>query len=331
MIVSFAIVACNEEQFLPGLLEDLKRQDYPHEKMEILLIDSMSTDKTWEIMLDFEKKNRDFARVLALKNHGKNIPRGHNLALDHYRGDALIRVDAHASVPHDFVSKHVAVLEGGEMVCGGRRPNIIRGDSPWKKTLLAAEMSVFGSGGAQYRRGSISCYAKSLFCGMYRREVYERVGRYDVRLDRTEDNDMAWRVRKAGYRLCFCPDIVFYQYARPTLRGMLRQKFQNGCGIGKTLWINRYCVSLFHLVPFGFVVSALVAALAVCAGLIWPLGALWGTYGVAALAFALPEFWKRPFYPGKLLLPVLFALLHVSYGLGTLVGLTLRRGRVEDG
>ena len=53
MIVSFAVVAYNEAETLPRLLRDLAGQDYPHEKVEVLLIDSMSTDDTARIMEDF--------------------------------------------------------------------------------------------------------------------------------------------------------------------------------------------------------------------------------------------------------------------------------------
>lgn len=319
--VSFAIVAYNEEKYLPGLLEDLRAQDYPHESMEILLIDSMSTDSTRRIMDAFQRENRDFLAVLVLENPGKSIPCGHNAALDHYTGDALVRVDAHASIPADFVRKNVEVLQSGEMVCGGRRPNIIHGLSGWKQTLLAAEQSMFGSSVASYRRAERDCYAKSLFCGMYRREVYDRVGHYDERLPRTEDNDMAYRVRQAGFRLRYCPEIVFYQHARSSLRGMLRQKFLNGLWIGRTVAVQPGCLSAFHFVPLAFVLAILFTGALAWAGIAFPAVLLWSAYGLCMGAFSVMEWRKKPFFWEKLLLPVLFLLLHVGYGAGTLVGL----------
>ena len=99
MIVSFAVVAFNEEQTLPKLLADLKNQDYPHEKIEVLLIDSMSKDRTREIMENFAKEEKSFLRILVLENRKKNIPSGNNVALNNYSGDAIIRLDAHATMP----------------------------------------------------------------------------------------------------------------------------------------------------------------------------------------------------------------------------------------
>ena len=60
MIVSLCVVAYNEEKVLNKLLEDIKSQDYDHTKMEIVLIDSMSTDSTKEIMNDFQQQEKDF-------------------------------------------------------------------------------------------------------------------------------------------------------------------------------------------------------------------------------------------------------------------------------
>lgn len=320
MTVSFAIVAYNEGKYLPKLLEDLRQQDYPHERIEVLLIDSLSTDRTWEIMARFAE-NHDFLRVLLLKNDGRNIPAGHNVALDHYTGDALLRMDAHASMPPDFLRKNVEVLESGEMVCGGRRPNIIDESTPWKRTLLAAEQSMFGSSIAPYRGSEKKQYTKSLFCGMYRREVYDRVGRYDERLPRSEDNDMTQRVRAAGYRLCYCPEIVFYQHTRNSLRGMLRQKYLNGYWVGKTMGVNPACFSAFHFVPLAFVLGILLAALLAVMGCFWPGIVMWSAYGLLVMLFSLTEIFKKPFSVVKLVLPLLFLLLHVSYGVGTLVGL----------
>lgn len=98
--------------------------------------------------------------------------------LDNYTGEAVIRVDAHAHIPVDFVSKNVKVLEEGEMVVGGVRPNIVDEETPWKDTLLLAESSMFGSSIAPYRNGGNGTeekiYMKSLFHAAYRREVLKK-------------------------------------------------------------------------------------------------------------------------------------------------------------
>lgn len=322
MLVSVAIVAYNEEKTLPALLNDLLEQEYPRENMEVLLIDSLSSDGTKQVMETFARQEHGFARVVVLDNPGKILPCGCNVALKNYTGDAIVRIDAHASVPQDFISKNVRALEQGESVSGGARPNIIDEETAWKNMLLAAEQSMFGSGAADYRNSGKKKYVSSVFHGMYRREVYDAVGLYNEQLTRTEDNDMSWRIRHAGYEICYDPDIVSYQHTRSSLKGMLRQKYWNGYWIGRTMRINPHCFSLFHFVPAAFV-GAIIVTSALSAVGIWHLAALmWALYavvavGMAVLAAVTGE--KRSLL--FLLLPVVFLLLHLCYGAGTFVGL----------
>ncbi len=322
MIVSFAVVAYNEEKTLPGLLVDLLNQDYPKSQTEILLIDSMSTDKTFEIMEDFARDNSSYYyAVKLLRNKNKTLPYGCNIMLENYAGDAVVRIDAHASLPFDFISKNVRAQSRGEMVTGGRRPNIIDGATPWKLTLNTAESAMFGSGFASYRNSEKKCYVSSIFHGMYRREVYDTVGFYDVRLARTEDNDMSERINRAGFKMFYDPEIVSYQHTRSNLKLMLRQKFLNGYWIGKTIGINSKCFSIFHFVPFTFVMAIIITSILAAFG-IWQLSALlWSAYTIFIFANTIIEIVKNKFLWTELLLPVLFFLLHTSYGVGTLKGL----------
>ena len=320
MIVTVAVVAYNEATALPTLLADLITQDYPREKTEILLIDSLSTDGTKDIMKDFAAQEYGYFSVKVFDNPKKTLPCGCNIMLDNYSCDAVVRIDAHATIPTDFISKNVALLNSGEDVCGGARPNVIDGETPWKRTLLAAEQSVFGSGIAVYRNSSKKCYTTSVFHGFYRRAVYDKVGRYNEALTRTEDNDMSYRIRQAGYKICYDPDIVSYQHTRNTLRGMLRQKFLNGLWVGRTIAVTPGSVSHFHLVPLAFVLAILATSVLALLG-IWQLSALmWGMYTVSVLGMTVYELVSGGFSLAKLALPILFLLLHLSYGLGTLVG-----------
>lgn len=320
MTVTVAVVAYNEEAALPALLSDIKAQDYPRHKLEILLIDSLSTDGTRAIMDAFADEEEGYFSVKVLENKKKTLPCGCNVMLDNYSGDAVVRIDAHACIPPDFISKNVALLNSGEDVCGGARPNVIDGKTPWKRTLLAAERSMFGSGFASYRNSCKKCYTASIFHGFYRREVYDKVGRYNEALARTEDNDMSYRIRRAGYKICYDPDIISYQHTRSTLGRMLRQKYLNGLWIGRTLGVNAGCISVFHLVPLAFVLAIMATTVLSLFG-VWQLSALmWGMYTLVVLAMTVFELVSGGFSLAKLALPILFPLLHLSYGVGTLVG-----------
>lgn len=141
------------------------------------------------------------------------------------------------------------------------------------------------------------------------------MGFYDERLRRTEDNDMHYRMRKAGYRFYFSPDIVSWHAARKTLRGQLSQKWGNGYWIGRTMRIQPRCFAPRHLVPALFVLAliALLLLLPLCR---WPLLTMLTLYGALDLFFAAKSALEAP--RGKLLtficLPFLFPVVHIVYG-----------------
>ncbi len=218
------MIAYNEEKALDSLFKDIIAQDYPHGNIEVILVNAMSTDQTRRKMEHFSEEDHGFRRVVVLDNAKKIQAAGWNVAITASKGDIILRIDAHTMIPHDFVSKNVQCILSGENVTGGRRPNVVEEETPWKHTLLLAESSMFGSSIAPYRKGNHKTYVKSVFHGAYRKEVFEKAGLFNENLGRTEDNEMHYRIRKAGYKICFNPDIISYQNIRNSWCGMLKQK-----------------------------------------------------------------------------------------------------------
>ena len=322
IIASVCIVAYNEEAVLESTLNDIKRQDYSHRQMEIVLIDSMSSDNTRRIMDNFYRENlHEFWGIQVLENPRKIQAAGWNVAIDHYKGDVIIRIDAHSMIPADFVRKNMELLNNGEYVCGGKRPNIIDGSTPWKETLLLAEQSMFGSSIASYRHSEEKRYVKSLFHGAYRREVFDRVGHFNEQLGRTEDNEIHYRIRQAGYKICYDPQIVSYQHARSTLQGMLKQKYGNGFWIALTLKVCPGCLSVYHFVPLIFVLAVIFSCLMTLLHFTIFITILGISYGAVAVMMALMAVKGTHKHIQYLLLPGIFLLLHLSYGFGSLMGL----------
>ena len=242
MTVSLCVVAYNEEDFLPNLLADLEKQTYPHHLTEILLIDGHSTDRTKQVMQEFADRKTDFSRVAVLDNPQRIQAAGWNVAIENATSDVIIRIDAHTHIPPAFTEKTMALQEKGEYVTGGIRPCLIDNPTPFKKTLLEVENSMFGSSISKGRRGNRSGYVKSMFHAAYRREVFEKAGGFNPHLLRTEDNEMHYRIREAGYKLYCDSDIVSYQYARSNFKKMVKQKYGNGYWIGLTLGVCPGCI-----------------------------------------------------------------------------------------
>ena len=322
MIVSLCMIAYNEAEALDGVLRDFQLQDYPHELIEVVLVDSMSTDATRDKMERFKNTDYGFRNVAVVQCAKKNQAFSWNAALMTATGDVIIRVDAHARIPRNFVSRNVYNLNQGEDVVGGGRPNITSDVSPWKLTLLAAEDSLFGSSVASYRRPATQKeYLDSLFHAAYRREVIQKVGGFNENLGRTEDNEFHYRIRKAGYKLCCCPDIISYQHSRNNLKDMIRQKYSNGRWIGLTLSECPGCLSYFHFAPFAFVMMIILCSIIAALGFPILLYTLLLVYGMFDIVNAVGCFTMKNLQPQFVFLPFIFPILHVSYGIGTIVGL----------
>lgn len=321
MTVSLCVIAYNEEKFLPNLLIDLSNQTYPHELTEIVLVDGFSSDATKKIMEDFKNDNETFKSVQVLDNPKRIQAAGWNIAVTNAIGDVIVRIDAHTHIPKDFTQKNMILQESGEFVTGGVRPCLIEELTAWKKTLLEVENSLFGSSIADSRHSREKKYVKSMFHAAYRKEIFDNVGLFNEKLLRTEDNEMHYRIRKAGYNLCFDPNIVSYQYARNSLKKMIKQKYGNGYWVGLTLGVCPGCISIYHLVPFAFVFGITLTTILSYFG-IWQLGALmWCTYFLFSLVSLIVSISKGNGNRWTFCIPFLFLVLHVSYGVGTIYGL----------
>lgn len=321
MIVSFCVIAYNEEKNLDSLFSDIRNQNYPHSKMEVIFVNAMSTDKTKQMMERFAKEDNRFIRVKVVDNPRKLQAAGWNIAIKEAKGDVILRIDAHTVIPKDFVANNIRCIESGENVTGGPRPNIPEESTPWKHTLYLAETSMFGSSIAPYRKSHHKTYVKSVFHGAYRKEVFEKAGLFNENLGRTEDNEMHYRIRKAGYKICYDPKIISYQHSRGTWREMIRQKYGNGFWIGLTLGICPGCFSVYHFVPLAFIIALFISALLAICGIKWILAGLLLVYILIDLVMSILSVKKQKLYLYYFMLPVIFLSLHIAYGVGTLVGI----------
>lgn len=329
-LVSLCTIALDEEDYLPSLLDDIVGQEYPHERIEVVLVDSGSSDGTRALMEKFvERAAREgFAGAVVADNPRKMQAAGWNAAIAQSTGDVLIRVDAHASIPPNFVAMNMSVLAQGEMVCGGPRPTAVKSATPWRDTLHLAEESAFGSSVATYRGDAPACEVPSVFHGAYRRQVLDEVGGFDERLRRTEDNEFHYRIRLKGYRIWFDPRIRSVQYVRSSLEDMLRQKFGNGYWIGRTLFIEPHCFQLHHFVPLAFVLG-IIALVAAGAALSWaPFAWCAAFYALLCAALSVRAASGADRRNATMAaLPLVFFAIHFVYGMGTLAGIVVGGAR----
>lgn len=317
--VSVIVPIRNEARYIRGCLESIARQDYPHERMEILIADGMSTDGTREAVQLYAELD---IPIRWVDNPGRIVPTGMNLALRQARGDILVRVDGHCEIAPDYISNCVKHLhDSGANGVGGSMDTI--GETPLSETIALAMSSPFGVGGSAFRTvRAVTMYADTVPFPAYSRVIVERAGLYDEELVRNQDDEYNYRIRELGGKILLASDVKSRYYSRGSLKKLWKQYFQYGYWKVRVLQKHPRQMSLRQFVPPFFTLAIIATTLLAFFstrgfGLLLFVG---GSYLfvniVASVLLAKQRGWKH-----LLLLPVCFAILHLSYGFGFLTGL----------
>jgi glycosyltransferase involved in cell wall biosynthesis len=309
----------NEANFIARSLGAVLEQDYPPERMEIFVIDGMSTDDTRQIVQSFSRRDQ---RVRLLDNPGKIAPAALNVGLRQAGGEVVVRVDGHCEISTDYVRLCVEHLRE-QNVDGVGGPIETIGETTTAQAIALSMSTGFGVGGSAFRTGvRKATLVDTIAFPAYTRAAIERVGYFDEELVRNQDDEYNFRLRKLGGRLLLSPDICSRYYSRCSLSGLWRQYWEYGYWKVRVMQRHPFQMSLRQFVPAAFV-AALILTLA-CSPLSvvsrWAFAVIVFTYLIANLTASVLTARRGG---GRLLLylPAAFATLHLSYGLGFLLGL----------
>ncbi len=323
--VSIVMPVRNEADFIERSLGSAIIQDYPHERLEIVISDGMSTDGT----LDLINKIADATDIpiKVVQNPKQIAPTALNLAIAEARGEIIVRIDGHCEIDRDYVSNCVKHLTNGKAEGVGGPIETI-GSGTQAEAISIAMSSKFGVGGSAFRTvDDREMFTDSVAFPGYTREIIERAGPFNEELVRNQDDEYNYRIRKLGGKILLSPDIRSKYYSRSTFGSLWRQYYQYGYWKVRVLQLHPAQMSIRQFVPFAFVMSIIILGISSIffypAG--WLLAALTFVYLVANLVASFlaagRHFWLVPF------IFVSFCILHVSYGLGSMAGLVAFRKR----
>lgn len=316
-MISIVMPVYNEEKYIDNCIQSLLNQDYPLDDMEWIFVDGCSKDRTKEIINEYKEKYPNLIKIYD--NPQKIVPFAMNIGIKNSTGKYIIRLDAHAEYDSDYFSKCVHYLDtidadnvGGTMETKSRT----------KMGNIIAKMlsSKFGVGNSQFRTDGKSGYVDTVPFGAFKREVFSKYGGYDERLVRNQDNEMNYRIRKNGGKIFLARDINLAYYCRETIGGISSMARKNGQWNIITMKLCPGSMGMRHFVPFAFVLS--IPFLIGLGFALWPL---WIVFGLEMILYLCLDC----FYSAKLCdsvssfwtLLLLFPIFHISYGVGSIVGL----------
>lgn len=332
--VSIVIPCRNEEKFIGKCLDSVVVNDYPKDRLEILVVDGMSEDGTRTTVQRYARK---YAFMRLLDNPKKITPASLNVGISNAKGQIIMRMDAHSVYPPNYISGLIYWLtKSNADNVGGVWVTLPGNDTAMARAIAIGLSHPLGVGNAHFRIGaSDTRWVDTVPFGCYRREVFDHIGMFDEELVRNQDDEFNLRLIKRGGRILLVPEIVSYYYGRESLLKLWRMYYQYG--YFKPLVAKKLggILTIRQVIP-----AALILSL-VGTGLLAP----WSTYGGVLfggiiVAYALTDVicsifagFQKGLMCG-LTLPLVFPVLHLSYGLGFLRGslefLILRRGSRKD-
>lgn len=233
------IIPCyNEEATIGDTLSAIYHQTFPRADMETVIADSMSTDRTREVIAEFQRAHPDLA-VRVVENPARSIPAALNRAIGAARGEIIVRMDAHAKPYPDYVENCVRALEEGRGAVVGGVWEILPGASGWMaEGIAAAAAHPLGAGDAAYRLNPEAGAVDTVPFGAYRKSLIGEIGGFDESLLTNEDYEFNVRVRRAGKTVWLDPRIRSVYFARPTFGALARQYARYG--FWKARMLRRY-------------------------------------------------------------------------------------------
>lgn len=332
--ISLILPIRNEGSYIERCLQAILAQDYQGQ-IEIIIVDGMSTDQTRKI-IEQTARHSSFS-ICLLDNHGKIVPTGMNIALRQAKGDIIVRVDGHCLIVSDYVRKCVEhiQLDGVDGV-GGPMKTI--GETPLASVVALAMSSPFGVGNSAFRTLSdVSMLADTVPFPAYTREIIKRAGFYDEELVRNQDDEYNYRIRSLGGKILLANDVRSVYFSRASLGGLWRQYFQYGIYKVRVLQKHPRQMSLRQFVPPVFVLSLFVSLILGFFPSVYflsffiPIAYVFANLAASFLTlYASNKTNQLKMGNHLLFLPLAFLFLHLSYGLGFLLGILKFWNRWSD-
>lgn len=314
-LVSVILSVRNEQANVQRILKQVFEQDYPPNRVEVIVVDGQSDDRTVEVASSFSQAGRT-PIVMRLSERGRS--QGLNRGILAAKGEVICRLDARTFIASDYISRCVETLEqtAADNVGGVQRPIA---ESRRQEAIGLAQSNPFGVGNAQFRLGNRSGFVDSVYLGCFRREIFDKVGLFDEQAAViSEDSDINQRIRDAGGKVYLNKDIVAYYYPRETFTDFWKLYYRYGGARAGNVLKHGKLTAWRQAVPplFLLTIAALSVISVVDFRFLYLAATMLGIYVVMNLAVstAIGFMRKKPW-----LVPLVafaFACMHFGWGLG---------------
>lgn len=307
--VSVILPILNEEADLPNCISAILQQDYAGE-IEIILALGPSKDNTNKIAHDLAASDK---RIKLVNNPTGQTATGLNLAIAESSFEIICRIDGHSEISNSYLANAISIMqEKGAVNVGGLM--YADGQSGLQRTIAQAMRSKLGVGAAKFHTGGKAGPSDTVYLGTFKKSAILAAGGFDERYIRAQDWELNHRMRAQGGLIWFDPRLVVTYRPRKSLSKLAKQYFQYG------RW--RRVISRQHPKTTSFRYLAPPAALVInLLSIIF--GALVAKYFFLpvltyVVVLIIGSWFIGKKFADKLLMPIVFATMHLSWGAGFL-------------
>lgn len=304
----------NEEKFIEKCIESLMYQTYPREMCEYIFVDGGSSDATVEII---ERYSEESYGIKLLHNPKRIIPVSMNIGISAAQGEYIVRIDAHAEYPENYISRLIeeAELTGAENI-GGLCDTLPSREGYVAEGISIALSTSFGMGNSHFRIGCDRIKeVDTVPFGCFRKDFLINAGGFDERFVRNQDDELNGRIIKRGGKILLIPDLKIKYYPRGDYRSLWRMWY--GYALYKPMVAQSLGrpATLRQFVPL----ICMISAIAMCMSGMWPLLSacvfLWMSGGMVSAG-------RRSRNPGVMASALAaYFIVHGAYAVGYAAGI----------
>ncbi len=216
--VTIVVPCYNEEKTVSLTLDSLLSLDYPKDKLRIIVVDDGSRDKTWSILQDNYNSHPQIS-LFKKENGGKHTAL--NLGIENTTSEFIGCLDADSSVHPEALKRIITFFDNPETMAVA--PSIVVRDP--KSILQYAQRAEYDM--AHYTKKMLA-FMQGIHVtpgpfSIFRKKVFDDLGYYR-KAHHTEDQEIALRMHRHGYRIDHCPDAYVYTNSPNTIPKLYKQR-----------------------------------------------------------------------------------------------------------
>lgn len=232
--ISLIVATYNEAVTIKEKFRNILEQDFPKEKLEIIFIDSGSTDDTPILIDKFARDNPSLNVVLIREPERLGKSHAVNIAYAKATGEIKIISDADAILEKSALSRIVSNFADPKVGAACGRQILLNPNQSSSTILEKQYRGVYEI----LRKGESILDSTPIFHGelsAYRSDLIEILPENR----NADDSQLANVIRQKGYRAVYDSEAVFYEYAPPDSNSRMIQKVRRGQGLIRLFWSLR--------------------------------------------------------------------------------------------